>query len=134
MLCLPDPPSEFLKDLNTVRFNFLWKGKPDRIKRTTVQGEYQTGGQKMTDIFSFCKSLKITWIKRVLISESVWTYIVKSLFPEMDTMLWYGSAFPAKLTELITSSFWKDVLNILRSFRKNYPLKILWNSGGKSSL
>ena len=113
---------------------FLLNGKPDRIKKTTVQGEYQRGGQKMTDIFSFCKSLKITWIRRVLISESVWTYIVKSLFPEMNTMQEYGSAFPAKLTELITSSFWKDVLNILRSFRKNYPLKILWNSGGKSSL
>ena len=59
MLCLPDPPSKFLKDLNTILFKFLWNGKPDRIKRTTVQGEYQRGGLKMVDIFSFYREVFI---------------------------------------------------------------------------
>ena len=41
LLCLPDLPSLFLKELNVIVFKFLWAGKPDRIKR-----EYQRGGSE----------------------------------------------------------------------------------------
>ena len=59
----------------------------------------------------------------MLKSESVWTYTEKSLFPEIDTMHKYGSAFTAKRTEVITNPFWKDVFKHFKEFQ-----------GGKKSI
>ena len=42
---------KFSEDLKTILFKFLWNGRPDRRKRTTVQEEYHRGGLKML-IFS----------------------------------------------------------------------------------
>ena len=53
----------------------------------------------------------------MLKSESVWTYIVKSLFPEIDSMQKYGPAFTAKLTEVSTNPFWKDVFKHFKEFQ-----------------
>ena len=39
LLCLPDPLSEFLRDLKAILLNFVWEGKPDGIKQATFQGE-----------------------------------------------------------------------------------------------
>ena len=126
LLCLPDPRSDLLRDLNAILFKFLWDDTPDRIKKTTVQGEYQRGGLEIVDIFSCCKSLQVAWFRRMFKSESVWTYIVKYLFPEIDTKQKYGSAFTAELTEVITKSILeRSFFNIVRSFRGQNQLKTL---------
>ena len=36
LLNLPDPDDNFLKELNTLLFNFLWGGKTDKIKRSGI--------------------------------------------------------------------------------------------------
>ena len=55
--------------------NFLWDGKPDKIKRyvkpdkikrNVIINEYSDGGLKTIDLLSFNKSLKTIWIKKYL--------------------------------------------------------------------
>ena len=36
LLNLPDPDDNFLKELNTLLFSFLWGGKTDKIKRSGI--------------------------------------------------------------------------------------------------
>jgi len=50
-----------IKELKEAFYHFLWDGKPDKIKRNVnvVINEYNDGGLKMIDFFSFNKSLKI---------------------------------------------------------------------------
>ena len=47
-------------------YAFLWDKKPDKIKRKTIIQNIKNGGLKMIDIFKFLKSLKSSWIKRLL--------------------------------------------------------------------
>ena len=72
----------------------------------------------------------------MLKSESVWTYTEKSLFPEINTMQKYGSAFTAKRTEVITNPFWKDVFKHFKEFqgKKKFHRKLCGTSEGNSSL
>ena len=51
-----------LTEINKLLYTFLWNGKGDKIKRNVIINDYCDGGLKMIDIFSFNKSLKVTWI------------------------------------------------------------------------
>ena len=53
---LPTPP-DVLKTINSILYDFLWDGKGDKIKRTTMINSYAEGGLKMLDIQSFNESL-----------------------------------------------------------------------------
>ena len=46
---LPTPP-DILKTINSILYDFLWDGKGDKIKRTTMINNYAKGGLKMLDI------------------------------------------------------------------------------------
>ena len=61
-------------------YRFIWKGKPDKIKRLTLIGDYEKGGGgvNMVDINSYFKSLKVSWVKRLLSSKiSNWKVIAR---------------------------------------------------------
>ena len=62
---LPTPNDSFLKELETLFFSFIWGGKGDKIARKIIINDIENGGLKMTDIRSFAKALKISWIKKV---------------------------------------------------------------------
>ena len=61
---------EVIKEINKLFFNFLWNDKGDKIKRAVMINDYPSGGLKMIDVISFNKSLKASWIKKYLDSES----------------------------------------------------------------
>jgi hypothetical protein len=63
---LPDPPIQFIKDLESIIFKFIWSGKPDKVKRLTLIGDYSVGGLRMCHIPSLLKGLKIAWVKRFI--------------------------------------------------------------------
>ena len=62
---LPTPDDIFVKELETLFFSFIWGGKGDKIARKTIINDIEDGGLKMTDICSFAKALKISWVKKV---------------------------------------------------------------------
>ena len=62
---LPVPSDAFLKNLDSIFYQFIWNGKRDRIARKTLIGEIGNGGLKMIDISSFNKALKIHWVKKI---------------------------------------------------------------------
>ena len=63
----PLPTShEFLKDINSLFYKFLWNGKSDKIKRTQMINDYSNGGLRMLDIQSFNQALKAKWIQKYL--------------------------------------------------------------------
>ena len=58
--------AEVIKEVNKLFYSFLWNRKGDKIKRDIIINDYSNGGLKMIDIQSFTKSLKATWIKKIL--------------------------------------------------------------------
>jgi len=61
-------PSNYhaINEINTLFYQFLWNGKGDKIKRKIMINDYCEGDLKMIDLVSFNKSLKATWIKKIL--------------------------------------------------------------------
>ena len=55
-----------LKEMNDLLFKFLWDGKWDKIKQSEMIADYGDGGQKMLDIMTFNKPLKIVWIVKYI--------------------------------------------------------------------
>ena len=58
------PPEKVFRDLDKILYDFVWDGKPDKIKRKTLILPIDKGGLGMPDCRIFCKVLKIVWIKR----------------------------------------------------------------------
>lgn len=58
-------PQEKLQLFKNMIYEFIWKGKTDRIKRTTLSKDYNEGGLRMIDIDLFIKSIHIRWITRL---------------------------------------------------------------------
>ena len=66
MTVLPSPGANFIKNIETTIFNFIWGGKRDRIKRATLKAKYKDGGLQVPDILQKSKSLNIAWIKKYI--------------------------------------------------------------------
>ena len=57
---LPNPSENTLKHVQNMFYNFLWDGKPDKIKRSTGKQKLTQGGLGMIDIQAINTSLKTT--------------------------------------------------------------------------
>ena len=64
------PNFDFCGLLNKKLYNFLWDGKPDKVKRSIITQSKVDGGLKMPEVKKFIKSLKCTWVKRFVTSYS----------------------------------------------------------------
>ena len=58
-------PERYTKEIESCCFRFIWKGKPDKIKRNVLINTYEKGGLIMVDIDSYFKSLKTSWVSRL---------------------------------------------------------------------
>ena len=57
---LQNPSKQTIKGIKKLMYEFIWDGKPEKIKRDTLTKKYEYGGLKMIDIETFIESLKIT--------------------------------------------------------------------------
>lgn len=123
-IALPNPNDEFISNLNSILFSFLWDNKPDRVKRDIIIKTYREGGLKMIDIQSFIYSLKTAWIRRLITNANTCKY-TKILESEIDTHLLFecGTDYLDICIKNITNSFWKDVFTAFKKLRiKNEQL------------
>ena len=58
-------PHNYIEKINKIIFNFIWDGKPPKIKRKTIISEKKDGGLKMRDFKIMEKAVKIAWINRI---------------------------------------------------------------------
>ena len=56
---LPNPPPQTVKIIEKLMYEFIWDGKPEKIKRDILTMGSESGGLKMIDIDNFINSLKI---------------------------------------------------------------------------
>ena len=55
---LPNLPQAKINDLNSLFYNFIWNGKSDKIRRSTLIGDIYQEGLKMIDLQSLNIDLK----------------------------------------------------------------------------
>lgn len=130
---LPNPPDNYFKKIEKIFLNFIWSGKPDKIKRQTMFSKIEEGGLNMTDIFLFKDAIKIAWVKRYNdpCNEGKW----KLLFAKEILKIggdWIWQCEPQYISDLnmnkVKNAFLKDILRSWFRLRDKNEVsnKVLW--------
>lgn len=109
---LPNLSEKRINELNSLFFNFIWSGKPDKIKRSTLIGDIGQGGLRMIHLESFNIYLKVNWIRRFFNNpDGYWqNLLLLNLKPYGGKRLL--NLQREKISEIshnITNPFWRDV-------------------------
>ena len=117
-MSLPNPSIVFLKEIDTIFFNYIWNSRVDRIARKCVVKQYSDGGLKMINTSIFIKSLKITWVRRLQQSNSSWATLLWSSLPCWFTSFHcLGNHFLDKIIHFL-NPFRTDVFSALCDFKE----------------
>ena len=125
-ISLPNPKKETISYLNKTIFEFLWKSKIDKVKRSVITQDYSSGGLKMVDINNFITSLKCSWIKRLTKAHKPWMDFLFTIYGNdfLQKLFDFGDSFVIECLHKVNNVFWKDVLNSWLCFittYKNHP-------------
>ena len=107
LITLPSPDQEIVNHINSILFNFLWSNNV-KIKRKVVIKQYWEGGLKMVNLAAFIEALKLTWIRRLLQSDSKWQDFIK-FFIKSDKLVGCSTEYIKKELINIKNPFWIDV-------------------------
>jgi hypothetical protein len=80
-MSLLEIPEWVITEVNDLFFNFLWSGKPPKVKKDVVIRSIKEGGLKMVDIDSMARAVKTKWaIKIFCEADHKWCSIPNMLF------------------------------------------------------
>lgn len=112
---LPFPPENIITNINKLIYSFIWNNKPDKIKRDVLINTFENGGLNLPHFETFCKSLKITWVKRYIMGDSNTCQWIKLIDYRLRS-LGGKIVFQCNLKKVdlynfnLKSIFWNDVL------------------------
>ena len=78
-IALPSPGEKVLKQINSMFSDCVWDG-PAKIKQTIAIKSYEEGGVAMTDKYAFQKTMKMTWLRKIVSSNGKCSQLVYSMF------------------------------------------------------
>lgn len=137
-------PKHIINKINSMLFDFLWNGKREKIKRTTLIGNREEGGLGMIDIETYMKSIKIKWIQHLLNNEIAnWKCIPHFFLDQFGTnfLIFYMNynspktlpqvkyKIPSFYTDIV--SIWSEVNNKHKQFPNNFyniRKEIIWGN------
>jgi hypothetical protein len=84
-------PEKYIKEYQNLVRDFIWDGKPSKIKYTCLINKHEYGGLQLQDINSKIKALKTMWYKKIIDTDytSPWkTYMQSKLKIKFDDLLY----------------------------------------------
>ena len=113
---LSNIPKCIVKNLVKLKNEFLWDGKPPKVKHAAMVGSYERGGLKDIDIEKRIKALRLSWVKR-LYDDTIheWKIIPKFYFEKFEINIFYpnlkidlrGSMLPKFYKNIVAE--WEEV-------------------------
>ena len=70
LLSLPHLSQEFLDEYDKITTDFLWGGKPPKFRKEILEYPYDLGGLQLHNLHRFSSSLKTTWLRRIISTDS----------------------------------------------------------------
>ena len=122
LMALPNPSRRMVKQIESIWYKFLWKGRKDLVKRTKVVQGYNHDGMKMIDLWSFIKSMKVSWIKRLHWSNHGWARLIQTELPNLEFIEMYGYKKAKEEIKHIPNQFWADVTQAWGEFIELYEV------------
>jgi hypothetical protein len=100
-----------MKKIQQMFYNFLWDGKPDKIKRNVIINNYEEGAQ-LPHIESFCKVLKMSWLYKLLdpMNMSPWKIVLLLIEKYGGDKILYLKKEGLESISNKLNPFWRDIL------------------------
>ncbi len=77
-------PDKFIKAVNQLNFNFIWKNRVHYFKKSEIVKDYEDGGLKAIDFECLNAVLKLKWLKSFLLSKNcIWYCLPRGLFKKL---------------------------------------------------
>lgn len=76
IMSLPAPSQHFFKIYEQKIFEFLWDGKPEKIKRKILYNEYEQGGLKLLNLEALCSTLKASIVPKIYQNTEWYTNVL----------------------------------------------------------
>ena len=111
---LVSPSKKQMQQINNIIYNFIWNGKPDKIKRKVLSAPIDRGGAKLVNVDCKNKSLKFAWIKRLTENDTIIPLIERYTYLPLKYLL-RGNLNSKDLQLYINPKlycFWKEILYI----------------------
>ena len=128
---------DIIKSINSVIFNFVWRGK-DKIKRLALISEYEDGGLKMPHPESLIKTQRIVCLKRYLDdNNSLWKVSLSYYLKSVGTSFLFQCNFNPSRLPCKLPIFYKECLEAWSDFNDNQDIvatkqdilnEIIWNN------
>ena len=128
---------DIIKSINSVIFNFVWRGK-DKIKRLALISEYEDGGLKMPHPESLIKTQRIACLKRYLDDySSPWKVFLSHYLKNVGTRFLLQCNFTPSRLPCKLPIFYKECLEAWSVFNGNHDIiatkqdvlnEIVWNN------
>ena len=120
-------PDHYIQDINKLIFDFVWAGKPPKIKRNTfIIGGKKYGGLEMCDFKLMEKALKIAWVNRIQDdSQASWKIIPNQLLDKHGSLAFLTKcSIPANILEYEEKlpTFYKIMLHYWCDFKTSTGL------------
>ena len=118
-----------IQELNRLIFKFLWKGV-DKVTRLSVINDYEKSGQKMIDLETMVKSLRLAWLKRIFSeNDGTWKNYLHHVLKCFGGFFLFNN-----IKDLaISSQFYAKLLQWWADFRDKFSAEkpwhnIIWNN------
>ena len=72
-------PENIIKQVDDLFFDFIWPSGKHHVKKKVLIQEIESGCLKMPDISSVLKAVKLGWLKRLCVKETLYTHFASSL-------------------------------------------------------
>ena len=102
---------EFIKEVNKIIFDFIWKGK-DKVKRSVLVGDIEDGGLRAPHLKSMIETQRIICCKKLASDEpSSWKTILLHYLKPVGGKLILCCNFDVKMLPIKLPPFYEDCLN-----------------------
>ena len=89
-------PEEFIKQLNTIIYNFLWKGT-DKIARKAAVNDLKYRGLNLIDLETYVKLSRLAWLNRIFSEgSSPWKAYIKYLLEDFGGVFLFSCNYDVK--------------------------------------
>ena len=111
-ILLPDPPDDFVNNMQKMCFKFIWNNKQDKISRKTAVKSVKSGGLGVPDIRKYISAMKITWIRKLKQTKHKWKNIALITYPFIIGLEQCGPNLYSQKAK--SNIFWEHVFKAYR--------------------
>ena len=120
------PSKQFIDQINSLKKDFVWRGKRPKIKHSTLIGGYKEGRYKDVDTEVKIVALKIIWINKLMANDfHAWKAFPNFVFDKVGIRsLFHYNFKPSKNTSQkigLLSQFYQELVSFWESVSGKQP-------------